>query len=681
MGLIRLGHDAGKPIFRLTTADRVLGSHSVAARETRADSEALIEFDERGRGRRRPIGWAGDAHAPSISRFDTFLAPTPHEWDQPMLLALGLAFALARPSLDLQDPPQPICTSGYLQVLPFPLTTRQRLGQLDAECYTPGPTERAGVEQLRNYRCLLLQGLNLPGNGTVDLELTRIDDVAPKQLAIKSNFVPATGTHTEVLGTPTDMSLWSGTIAGITGSRVCLGFSAYGTWGWVQTNAKLFQVASFPNGSWAAHKVLVVDDEDKGLLGPWQCGNPIPEPSTLPPSFGSCLAGLRPAQWSSACSDPDINQLRLCRAAIETDWQYFSRFRDLRAAEVYARFVFGAVAQALRLDVRVVCRLDYLGIWINAADPWTKSDIVQGQTSGPCCVDVFYEFQHRWGTEDLGSVAPRFDLGPGLDLAPVDADLYHFMGGVQMGCAVGSRGIGTVNNGFSISTGMGAVNFANPNEPRESPYFQVYGAGHEIGHSFGVGHTHDFLVQGKPIDDCAVDPGGGRVNCGTTGFMRSTLMSYCIGCPGQLRNVRIDYHPEVARCMRNATAKLPDFEDVQFVTDLGFGWAPGGAPPTLRYVGESSGIDTLSLAATNLPSAPFGAVLLAGLNANYLAVPPLTIVPAIDAVISVMDPAKPLNIPLPDGFPHGLMLYFQEFVVGRDFGYYLSNAIALEVIR
>lgn len=606
-------------------------------------------------------------------------------------LVLALAVALKASAADAtpQDPPEPWCFPGYHQAMAFPLQTKVQHPTLAAHCFVPTAADRARVQTMQNFRCVRLQGLAVPGAGVVDLELTRIDDVAPEFLSLNG---AAPGTPGAPV--PTAMSLWWGRIPGVAGSDACIAFSAVGVWGWLRTSTRLFHLASFPvAGNWANHRMLLVDDANKNQLGGWQCGDLIVEPSTLPPAFGPCFTGLLPSQWSYECPDPGIAQLRLCRAAVETDYQFFQRFGNLQAAEVYARFVLGTVAQALRLDVRVVVDLEYLGLWNTPADPWFEQDIAVGQVAGPCCVDVFYEFQHRWGTEDLIHAGPRFNLGPGLGLAPVAADLFHLMSGVQMGCAVGSRGVGTAHGGFSISTGMGAITFGNPNELRASPFFQLYGAGHEIGHSFGVGHTHDFKIDvlgtpgnpgdDVPIDNCGVDPSGGAVSCAGVGFGQSTLMSYCIHCaPAGLGNIRMRYHPAMARCMRAHTIALPDYEGVHFVTDLGTASAPApAAPPVLRFTGYSPGLDSLRLAGSGHPPAYDANVLFVGVFGGHTAMPGFTIVPSLDIMLVGVPPDLPIDIPLPDGFPNGLMLYFQQAFLVSGTGIYTSNAIALEVVR
>ena len=659
--------------------DDGIASQHVTARRY-AIASAVNDLRKVGR-RKRPRGFIGLRPWHTIVRS--------RHADQSMLTTLALALASTLPGAAPQAPPEPWCVPGYHQILPFPLQTRIAHPSIAAACFVPGAVERSSAQALRNHRCVRLQGLTLPGQSSYDLELTRIDDVEPGYISLNGARPGAPGNPT-----PAAMSLWSGSLRGVVGSRACIAFSAVGVWGWIRTDTRLFHLASFPSaGGWLDYRVMLIDDVDKNRLNGWQCGLRIPEPPTLPPDFGTCLAGLPAAQWQYQCADPGIAQLKLCRAAVETDWQFYSRFGNVQAAEVYARFVLGSVAQALRIDVRVVVELEYLGLWTTPADPWRSQDIPSGQTRGPCCVDVFYEFQHEWGTEDLIAIGPRFNLGPGNGRAPVRVDLYHMISGVQVGCAVGYRGVGTPFGGFSISTGMGAINFSNPNEPRESPFFQVYGAGHEIGHSFGVGHTHNFKidVNGTPgnladdvlIDDCARDAGGGPPNCASTGWGRSTLMSYCIGCPpGGLGNIRIAYHPEIARCMRVSVAGLPDVEDVHFVTNLGFGSAPPPAtPPVLTYVGQSSGMDMLSFAGSNHPANPNVSLLIVGAAGMYAALPGFTIVPTLDIVLVGVPANVPMHLPLPDGFPNGAMLYFQQVFVVNGTDFYASNGVALEVIR
>lgn len=594
--------------------------------------------------------------------------------------------------------PQPACPTGLHQPLPFPLQIVYAHPTLRAHCYTPDAVDRVRVRALRGYRCVRLTGLRLPGEATVDLLLTRIDDVAPENISIDGSPVgdprnPA----------PSEMTSWAGSIAIIADSQAFLTFSAVGIWGWIRTDRKLFQVASFPQaGSWSTFWTLIVDDVDKNKLGNDRCGDRIDEPLELPPNYTQCLAGLGAASWRQQCPDTHIGQLRLCTIAVESDYQFFQRFADVSAAEVYARFVVGAVAQQLRLDARVVVRMNYLGIWTTAADPWHEQDIQNGQTSSPCCIDVIYEFQHEWGTEDWISKGARFDRGPGKGNAPIAADIYHMMSGAEMGCAVGAGTIGASREAFSLSSGMGAVNFDNRNvvdgsgnvlwEARLSPFFQIYGAGHEIGHNFGAPHTHDLRIDVNgtpsdpsddvPIDDCATDPSGNPPDCSSMGFARGTLMSYCLNCrPQFLRNIRFDYHDEIARCMRNNAVNLPLFEDVQFVTDLGFASAPAGqTPPTLAFTGAAPGMDRLTLATTGIPAHTARALVISTSGAIYFDVLGLKLVPNPDIVVPGQSAGMPIDLAIPDGVPDGALLHFQQlFVQAPDL--YATNALALEIVR
>ena len=546
------------------------------------------------------------------------------------------------------------------------------------------------MEALSGYRCVLLQNLQLPGDRLVDLLLSRIDDVRPATISLDGS-----PPHSPNNPLPTPMTSWSGSVAGITDSRACLTFSAVGVWGWIRTDQKLFQLASFPSsGQWTAFRTLLVDDVDKNNIAGSLCGDVIDEPPDLPPDYPGCLYGLNPATWQAGCPENRIDHLRLCTMAVETDYQLYQRFRDVAAAEVYARFVIGAVAQQLRIDARAVIRIDYLGIHTTPNDPWRKQDIANGQTSSPCCVEVIYEFQHEWGIEDWASRGARFNLGPGRGNAPIRADIYHMMSGAEMGCGVGAGKIGTGLEAFSLSSGMGALNFDNQNVIRNgvivsermlSPFFQIYGAGHEIGHNFGAPHTHAlrYLQNGNlvAIDDCAQDPGGGPPDCSAMGFARATLMSYCHGCaPGFLRNIRVDYHEQIARCMRGYVANLPPFEDAHFVTDLGFASAPSGqSPPVLTFTGYAPGVDRLLLSSTNNPTHDWRALVIS-LRGVYAQLPGFTVVPFLDVLWTAQSPTTPIDIPLPSGLPNGVVVYFQHFFAAGQ-AIYGSNALALEIIR
>lgn len=607
-----------------------------------------------------------------------------------MLAALTLGALAATLALPPQDPPEPTCPPGSHLPLPFPMQQVVAHPNRLAHCFSPDTADRARIAGLSGYRCVRLHNLQLPGDRLVDLDLTRIDDVVPDTISL--NGSPP---HAPSNPRPSAMTSWSGSIANVAGSQVCLTFSAVGVWGFIRTDQKLFQFASFPlGGRWTDFRTALVDDVDKNRIAGWLCGDVINEPPDLPPDYPNCIYGLNPTPWTAGCPENRIDRLRRCTMAVETDYQFYQRFGDIAAAEVFARFVIGAVAQQLRIDARVVIVMNYLGIHTTANDPWRKQDIANGQTSAPCCLEVIYEFQHEWGTEDWLSRGARFNLGPGRGNAPLPADIYHLMSGAEMGCAVGAGTIGGGREAFSLSSGMGALNFDNQNivqngtivyERPLSPYFQLYGAGHEIGHNFGAPHTHAlrYLSNGNlvAVDDCAQDPDNGPPDCSPMGFGRGTLMSYCHGCaPGFLRNIRMDYHDQIARCMRGNVVNLPIFEDVQFVTDLGFASAPAGrTPPVLTFIGYAPGIDRLRMSSTNNPVHDWRALVISPRGA-YVQLPGVLVVPFIDVLWTALSPTTPIDLPLPQGLPSGLVFYFQHFfAAGADL--YASNALALEIIR
>ncbi|MGE3172166.1 MAG: M12 family metallo-peptidase [Planctomycetota bacterium] len=611
------------------------------------------------------------------------------------LLALVLAASIAPTD---QGSPEPHFGFGAPQAVAFPMTTYQGHPTLAARCYTPNGAEIAQLGALRSYRCVSMSGLDLPGFGPVQLELTRIDDVAPATISQNGSPPGATGNPT-----PTDMSLWYGSVPPLAGSRACLAFSQVGVWGWVRTDQRLFQLASFPQGgSWSAFHTLIVDDRDKNRLAGAPCGDVLGAPPQLPHDYAACLAGLSAPVWHEECPDTAVDHLRLCRLAVETDHQLYLRFGDIAAAEVYVRFVIGAVAQQLRLAARVVLRLEYLGLHSTPQDPWLVPDLPSGATSSPCCIDAVYEFQHRWGTQDLAGRLPRFTLGPGLGLAPVAADVNHFMSGANMGCGVAIGKLGVDVDAFSLSCVMGALNFDRSNtvhpttgqildEPVFSPFWQVYLAGHEIGHNLGAPHTQGirYDVNGTPtdptddvpIDRCSTTPDGRAPDCTTTGFAQATLMSYCTGCaPGFLRNLRIGYHPQIAKCLRTQVATLPDFEDVHFVTDLGNAHAPPGqTAPQLHFSGHSPGLDRVQLTCTGVPVHTWRALLVSA-SGDYQPFGGAVIVPRPDLLWDGQPVNMPLDVPIPPTLPNGLLVYFQQvFALGTDL--YATNALAMELIR
>jgi len=87
---------------------------------------------------------------------------------------------------------------------------------------------------------------------------------------------------------------------------------------------------------------------------------------------------------------------------------------------------------------------------------------------------------------------------------------------------------------------LGNVDWNSFDFETSATYWDFAAVAHELGHNFGVLHTHEYC---PPLDQC-LD------NCtGQTACSPGTVMSYCHFCGG-FGNVDMSFHPEVANILR-----------------------------------------------------------------------------------------------------------------------------------
>ena len=399
--------------------------------------------------------------------------------------------------------------------VPFPAAELRR---------DPGSVElrldRPSFARLVGERRLLLT--DLPWDGGVDLELRRTPSA-----------VLPDGFHADGVPSPValrDASFWSGRIADRPGSDAFLAYAGGALWGWVRSPDELVHVVSLPGsgGSWEEASVLLITERalaDRGLRFTPVCGT---DPRELP-----SRALAKPAPGAPV---PDGEQLLEGRLALETDWQFYRLFGDLEVAQGYVASLLAAANSRLERQVGVRLVANYVGLHTTPADPWTTQE-----AAGVNCIDLLLEFQAAWS-----------DGG-----APVEADLHHFLSGVDLGCGVAFRdALCDPAFGFSLTSRMnGLTPFAASPSPLNWDFVWMC---HELGHNFGSVHTHQYC---PPLDECAPEVLWGDCQDEQACTDRGTLMSYCHSCPGAMANYTTWYHPVAAQVMR-AAAEASCFEPV-----------------------------------------------------------------------------------------------------------------------
>jgi len=426
----------------------------------------------------------------------------------PVLLEQGKA-AMSWIALLLLVLPTPAHSAAGGDAVPFPLSPS---GGTPSALGVELVPDVGGVLDLLGRSTVRLTDVPVPGTARLQLELTRVPvDSSALELRVDGE---ARASSLEQAA----LSLWSGSVAGDEDSQVFMAFSLFGSRGWIrQRDGLVHLLAVAPDDDWSAHVGYFVSEarlQELGARLDASCGAerlPLPAPAPgrdLDPAGGG-------AQGPRGGQTP-----LLCDMAVETDWQYFTLFGDLTAAEVYATTLFFAVSDRFVEQADVVLRLVYLGLWDTPNDPWYTGD-----HGGNMC-DMLVEFRTAWG----GNI-------------PNGGNLAHFVSGANLGGGCAYLDVLCSQFwGFAVSGNIGGnMPFPVQQGPLTWDFFVF---AHETGHNFGSPHTHDFC---PPLDQCAA-PGPCHTNQICTN--QGTNMSYCHTCAGGMNNITTYFHPVVAALMR-----------------------------------------------------------------------------------------------------------------------------------
>ena len=415
-------------------------------------------------------------------------------------------------------------SQAQFEVLPFPLTASGQTGAMGSVAMN---SQAEIIHALTELETVLLTDVALPSGALVDLRLERLS-VARRRFGFQVD-----GQARADLLDALDLSVWKGEIEGEPGSVVMLGFSDYGSRGWIQRAGELVHFMPQPDasGDWRNAVVLVQTEAEMNSLGfvlEDTCAAGAPGLESLPPT--------QPGSGSGTTYGAGNCGLRECPIAFETDWQLFQVFGDLNAMTAYVTTLLTFVSDRYETQVSTVLTFPYMQFYTNSNDPWSAQD------SGGNCQDVLYEFRDAWA----GNV-------------PANANLGHLMSGASLGCGVAWLDVlcSTTNN-FSVSGNInGDVNFPVVQQPNNWDFIVV---AHELGHNFASPHTHDYC---PPLDECPAMQYWGQCQDEQICLTNGTIMSYCHLCPGGTGNITTFFHPTAATVMTNAAAAcLPLFVEI-----------------------------------------------------------------------------------------------------------------------
>ncbi|MEM9714014.1 MAG: zinc-dependent metalloprotease, partial [Actinomycetota bacterium] len=339
-----------------------------------------------------------------------------------------------------------------------------------------------------------------------------------------------------------------------------LGFSNFGSRGWVRTRTELHHLLAVRNraGGWLGARTVFVTEaslNDDGYMMEGECKAERPK---VPPV---------PISHQDLPEFPDFGNLRTvdtisfheCTIAMETDYQYYELFGDLNAATSYLTTLLSYISDRYELQTNTVLTFPYLQLYTNSNDPWSTPD------NGGGSIDMLNEFVNAW----QGNV-------------PTGAILGHLMSGASLGGGVAYlNGICSNSSNFGVSGNIGYQGFVNFPVVQQPANWDFIVVAHEIGHNFGSPHTHDFC---PPLDECPASQYWGSCQTQQVCSSSGSIMSYCHLCPGGTGNITTYFHPEAAALMTSvAQSCTPSIWEVTInapdvVSDS------SGTPTTLQTV-------------------------------------------------------------------------------------------------
>jgi len=362
-----------------------------------------------------------------------------------------------------------------------------------------------------------LHGFSVPGMGDVTLDLRRLPLPIAANAVLRVDGVDVPGGLVAAVG---DLTVWSGSVLDMPGSRVFLAFSSDSARGFMELPIELDRFVHVYTESASSGQPAVcrvVRSPELAALGagatPTICGGERIVPGTelhldltaesfVPPSTGALTAAN-------------------CRIAIETDYQLYQRFGSTNATTSYVTQLMAAISSQYFTDVQTTLSIAYLGLHSSASDPWLSQD------SGGDAGALLDEFQAAWNTSGW----------------PVQANLAHFISGAGLGGGVAYVGVLCSQSfGYGVSGNIsGSINWGTWTGAPGGFTWDFVVIAHELGHNFGSSHTHSYC---PPLDLC-------YANCNsTTACSQGTIMSYCHTCGG-MDNIDLEFHPVCANIMRS----------------------------------------------------------------------------------------------------------------------------------
>lgn len=382
---------------------------------------------------------------------------------------------------------------------------------------------------------LSLSGIKTAEGGLAEFQLERF----PVFTSDATIVVEHGNGKREQLHAPTT-AFFRGQIAGEAGSRVFVSVEENGSVsGLIERGGKMLQLVDRGVGKERLVLETIPDSPHKTHGEGFTCGS---EKLQAPPASAfakSDLQGLPLPPPSAEKANKAANYR--ARIAIDTDFEFYSRFNNQATATTYVGNLIGFASTIYTAQVQTQLEVSYLRLWSTASDPWV-------QTSSTCGL---FEFGKHWNDNMSGT----------------SRTIAHMLSGKSTGGGVAWLGV-LCSTGFNTSTSgsncpglaangnfgggygftgniTGAFNASNP-----TPVWDIVATSHEIGHNFDSPHTHCYNNVGgnaSPVDQCYNGEASNSCYAGAQGLPgpqgagSGTIMSYCHLLGGGMTNISLTF--------------------------------------------------------------------------------------------------------------------------------------------
>ena len=356
--------------------------------------------------------------------------------------------------------------------------------------------EAIAVMSRQSGQDVLVEGVPLGSDLTVDLLLHAVDSITPESRFVSAELLPDGTVQETDLPAPTLVVL-AGRVDGHPDSQAMIAEGDMGTAGYVRLGDRTFLISSGPEGG--AKPTLSFD---VGLM---------PEPALALAPIACTLLEIEGQPGGTETMGGLAGGDLPCRKvgiALETDNEFLDLFSSQSSANAYASLLVTATSEIYQAQFNTYLEVEFVRLWSNN-DPWDA-----GNTSSQLT-----DFRNYWES----------------NMTSVERDLAHFLSGRGLGGGVAwLGGLCGGSYAYAVSANLNGF-FPYPIQDNSNQNWDLMVFSHETGHNFGSGHTHD--SYSPPIDGC------GNNDCSLAS--QGTIMSYCHLCSGGLSNMRMSFHPRV----------------------------------------------------------------------------------------------------------------------------------------